>query len=60
MGIRDVNCDVIISSAFNGEIIDTIPLSVYDKETIALMVANIFINDFDNKQGLLIKYGYRN
>ena len=42
MGIRDINCDVIISSAFNGEIIDTIPLSVYDKETIALMVANIF------------------
>lgn len=59
MGIRDLNKTIIISDCLTGNIITTIDKTLYDKDCLAYMIGRLFLNDYENENGLMIKYGYK-
>lgn len=59
MGIRDLNKVIIITDCLTGEVITTIDKSLYDLNCVKYMIGELFARDFDNENGIMIKYGYK-
>lgn len=60
MGIKDLNKVIIITDCLTGQVITTIDKTMYDIDCLQYMIGQIFKNDFDNENGIMIKYGYKN
>lgn len=61
MSVRENNQSLIIIDALNGQVITTIDLSLYQKDTMNIMIKDLLKDYvFDNERGLIIKIGYKN
>ena len=61
MSVRECNQSLIIIDALNGQVITTIDLSLYQKDTMNIMIKDLLKDYvFDNERGLIIKIGYKN
>lgn len=60
MSVKDINKKIIISDCLTGNIITDIDKDLYDADCIAYMISQLFLRDYHDEHGLLIKYGYKN
>ena len=61
MSVKECNQSLIIIDALNGQVITTIDLTLYQKDTMNIMIKDLLKDYvFDNERGLIIKIGYKN